>query len=58
MNGQIDIRPVLPSIQAPSLIMNRTGDPCARIEAARDMALRIPGGEIQGISGQQPFPDA
>jgi pimeloyl-ACP methyl ester carboxylesterase len=28
MNGQIDTRPILPSIQAPTLVMNRTGDPC------------------------------
>ena len=25
MNGQIDTRPILPSIQAPTLVMNRTG---------------------------------
>jgi len=37
MNGQIDTRPILPSIQAPALVMNRTGDPCANAEAARDM---------------------
>jgi pimeloyl-ACP methyl ester carboxylesterase len=43
MNGQIDTRPILPSIQAPTLVMNRTGDPCANVEAARDMASRIPG---------------
>ena len=46
MNGQIDTRPILPSIQAPSLVMNRTGDPCARIDAARDMASRIPGSKF------------
>ncbi len=53
MNGQIDTRPILPSIQAPTLVMNRTGDPCARVEAARDMASRIPGAkfiEYQGNS--------
>jgi len=43
MNGQIDTRPILPAIQAPTLVMNRTGDPCAHVEAARDMAARIPG---------------
>ena len=46
MNGQIDTRPILPSIQAPTLVMNRTGDPCARVEAARDMASRIPGAKF------------
>src|SRR5215475_11035235 len=47
MNGQIDTRPILPSIQAPTLVMNRTGDPCARIKAARDMASRIPGAKFK-----------
>jgi pimeloyl-ACP methyl ester carboxylesterase len=51
MNGQIDIRPILPSIQAPTLVMNRTGDPCARIEAARDMASRIPGARFKEYPG-------
>ena len=51
MNGQIDIRPILSSIQAPTLVMNRTGDPCARIEAARDMASRIPGARFKEYPG-------
>jgi class 3 adenylate cyclase len=51
MNGQIDTRPILPSIQAPILMMNRTGDPCARVEAARDMASRIPGAKFKEYPG-------
>jgi len=51
MNGQIDIRPILSSIQAPTLVMNRTGDPCARIEAARDMASRIPEARFKEYPG-------
>lgn len=43
MNGEIDTRSILPSIQAPTLVMNRVGDPVAHVEAARDMASRIPG---------------
>jgi class 3 adenylate cyclase len=46
MNGQIDTRPILPTIQARTLVMNRTGDLCARIDAARDMASRIPGAKF------------
>lgn len=46
MNGQIDTRAILPSIQARTLVMNRTGDPCARVQAARDMASRIPGAKF------------
>ncbi len=51
MNGQIDTRPILPSIQAPTLVMNRTGDPCAHVEAARDMASRIPGAKFKEYPG-------
>jgi class 3 adenylate cyclase len=43
MNALIDTRPILPSIKAPTLVMNRTGDPVAIAAAARDMAARIPG---------------
>ena len=51
MNGQIDTRPILPSIQAPTLVMNRTGDPCARVGAVRDMASRIPGAKFKEYPG-------
>ena len=51
MNGQIDTRPILPSIQAPTLVMNRAGDPCANVEAARDMASRIPGAKFKEYPG-------
>jgi class 3 adenylate cyclase len=51
MNGQIDTRPILPAIHAPTLVMNRTGDPCACIEAARDMAKRIPGAKFKEYPG-------
>jgi pimeloyl-ACP methyl ester carboxylesterase len=51
MNGQIDTRSILPSIQAPTLVMNRSGDPCANVEAARDMASRIPGAKFKEYPG-------
>jgi class 3 adenylate cyclase len=37
----MDIRDILPSIRVPTLILNRTGDPVAPIEAVRYMAARI-----------------
>ena len=46
MNGQIDTRPILPSIKTPTLVMHRTGDPCANVHASRDMASRIPGAKF------------
>jgi class 3 adenylate cyclase len=43
MNALIDTRPILPTIKVPALVMNRTGDSCAYVDAARDLAKRIPG---------------
>ena len=60
MNAEIDTRPILPAIQAPTLVMNRTGDPVAHVEAARDMAARIPGArfrEYPGNSHSMMLPD-
>ena len=51
MNGLIDTRPILSTIKAPTLIMNRTGDPVAHVEAARDMAARIPGARFKEYPG-------
>jgi class 3 adenylate cyclase len=51
MNGAIDTRPILSAIKAPTLVMNRTGDPCAHVEAARDMAARIPGAKFVEYPG-------
>lgn len=51
MNAQIDIRDILPTIRVPALIMNRTGDPVANVDAARDMAAHIPGARFVEFPG-------
>lgn len=51
MNGQIDIRDILPTIRVPTLVMNRTGDPVANVEAARDLAAQIPGARFVEFPG-------
>jgi pimeloyl-ACP methyl ester carboxylesterase len=51
MNGEIDIRPILGAIRVPTLVMNRTGDPVAACDAARDMAKRIPGARFVEFPG-------
>ena len=50
MNGQIDTRPILPSIQARTLVMNRTGDPCARVDSRARHGLADSGSKVQRIS--------
>lgn len=51
MNARIDVRAVLPTIQAPALVMNRTGDPDALVDAARYYARLIPGARYLEFPG-------
>jgi pimeloyl-ACP methyl ester carboxylesterase len=51
MNGQIDIRAILPTIQVPTLVLHRTGDPVAHVEAGRHLAAAIPGARFVELPG-------
>jgi class 3 adenylate cyclase len=51
MNQDMDIRDILPTIGVPTLILNRTGDPGAPIEAVRYMASRIPDARLIEFPG-------
>ena len=51
MSTENDIRDILPSIRVPVLVMNRTGDPVANVEAARDLASRIEGARFVELPG-------
>jgi pimeloyl-ACP methyl ester carboxylesterase len=42
LNAQIDIRPILPTVQVPTLVLHRRADARVPIEAGRDLAARIP----------------
>jgi pimeloyl-ACP methyl ester carboxylesterase len=56
MNLDLDIRGVLPSIHVPTLVMNRTNDPVANVEAARDLASHIEGARFAEFAGNEhPF---
>jgi len=56
MLGMIDMRDILPSVRVPALVMNRTADPVANVEAARDLAARIPGARFVEFPGDtHPF---
>lgn len=46
MNGQIDIRDVLQTINVPTLVMGRREDPIASADAIKDLADRIPGARL------------
>jgi class 3 adenylate cyclase len=51
MNRDMDIRAILPTIRVPTLVLNRTGDPVAPIDAVREMTARIPGARLIEFPG-------
>lgn len=51
MNTQHDIRDVLPSIQAPTLVMHRTHDRDVKVEEGRWIASQIPGATYVELPG-------
>jgi pimeloyl-ACP methyl ester carboxylesterase len=56
MNSLADIRAVLPSVQAPTLVAHRTGDHDARVEEGRYLAARIPGAQMVELPGETHVP--
>ena len=50
-NWEIDVRPLLGSIRAPTLVLSRRGDPIGPPEAARYMAGLIPGARLVELEG-------
>ena len=51
MNGEIDVRHVLPTIRVPTLILHRTGDRLTSIEQARYLANNIAGARLVEFPG-------
>jgi pimeloyl-ACP methyl ester carboxylesterase len=42
LNAQIDVRSILPSVQAPTLVLHRRGDAQVPVELGRNLAAQIP----------------
>jgi class 3 adenylate cyclase len=55
MNAEIDVRPVLPTIRVPTLVLHRREDPID-IEGARWMAEQIPGARFIELPGGPHLP--
>jgi class 3 adenylate cyclase len=53
MNGQVDIRAVLPSIQAPTLVLHRAEDPFIDIRHSRYLTEHIPGARFIELPGSE-----
>ena len=52
LNAQIDVRPILSSIQVPTLVMHRRGDLQVPFEAGRNLAAQIPNAKFIEYPGQ------
>jgi hypothetical protein len=55
MNSEIDVTPILQSIQAPTLVIHRVGDVRTSIENAWDMAATIPNARMLELPGKDHF---
>lgn len=51
LNARIDIRPILSTVQVPTLVLHRRGDRRVAIELGRDLAARIPNARFIEYSG-------
>ncbi len=56
MNAEIDVRPVLPIIRVPTLVIHRSGDKTLLVEEGRYMASRIPGARFLELPGADHLP--
>jgi pimeloyl-ACP methyl ester carboxylesterase len=56
MNGEIDIRPILPTIRVPTLLLHVVGDRTVDVGASRYMAERIPGAKYVELPGIDHLP--
>ena len=56
MNGEIDVRHVLPAIRVPTLVVHRTDDQLVSIEQARLIARNVEGARLVELPGQDHAP--
>jgi class 3 adenylate cyclase len=54
--GPVDIRRLLGSVQAPVLVLHRSGDRAADVRASRYMAERLPNARLVELPGDDHFP--
>lgn len=56
MNGQIDVRAALPTIQMPTLVLHRRGDRIVPMAAGKYMASQIPNATFTPLEGSDHMP--
>lgn len=52
MNRQIDVRPILPVIRMPTLVLHRAGDRTINVGQGRYLAEHIPGAKLTELPGE------
>jgi class 3 adenylate cyclase len=55
-NVQIDVRPILPQVQVPTLVIHRTGEPVVPVANGRYFAEHIPGARLLEQPGNDHLP--
>jgi pimeloyl-ACP methyl ester carboxylesterase/class 3 adenylate cyclase len=55
-SDEIDVRPILPTIQVPTLVLHRRDEMVSPVEAARYMAAQIPGAKLVELPGNDQIP--
>jgi pimeloyl-ACP methyl ester carboxylesterase len=56
LNCMIDVSPILPSVNVPTLVVHRTDDLIVNIEGGRELASLIPGAELFELPGKDHAP--
>jgi pimeloyl-ACP methyl ester carboxylesterase len=56
MNSEIDIRPVLPTIRVPTLVIHRANDMAVSVEAGRALSRDIPNARFLEVPGEDHLP--
>ena len=56
--GEIDVRPLLPTINVPTLLIHRTGDRLIDVRHSRHLAEHIPGAKLVELPGVDNLPSA
>jgi pimeloyl-ACP methyl ester carboxylesterase len=54
--AEVDLRPLLPRVAAPTLVLHRRGDRVVSLEEARDLASRVPGARLVELPGEDHLP--
>jgi class 3 adenylate cyclase len=53
---EIDVRPILPTISVPTLVVHRAGDPVVPVQCGQDLAARIPLARYVELAGEDHIP--